>query len=229
MEAPSQILKMIKPVTLADNQYYEQQFVKKQIVLHHTCSGTGVQGDISHWNNTPERVATCMIIGRDGTPYQTFASKFWAHHLGTHEKNNTYLNQHSIGIEIDAWGVLIKVGDKYFSWTGAEVPESEVTYYQTPFKTVPNCPFFAKHEQVNRGACYYHSYSKAQIETVKELLLLWNQRYGIPLDYKATMWAVSKQALAGDAGIWTHVSFRGDKSDCHPQIQLINMLKSLTV
>ena len=41
------------------------------------------------------------------------------------------------------------------------------------------------------------------------------------------MWDISDKALAGEAGVWTHVSFRTDKSDCHPQPELIQMLKSL--
>jgi hypothetical protein len=35
------------------------------------------------------------------------------------------------------------------------------------------------------------------------------------------------KALSGTPGVWTHVSYRADKSDCHPQIELINALKEL--
>ena len=41
------------------------------------------------------------------------------------------------------------------------------------------------------------------------------------------MWEVSQDALCGKPGIYTHVSFRKDKSDCHPQKELIQMLKEL--
>jgi hypothetical protein len=62
---------------------------------------------------------------------------------------------------------------------------------------------------------------------VRKLLIFWNERYGIPLDYNQDMWALSSKALSGQDGVWTHVSFREDKSDCHPQPELIEMLKSL--
>jgi hypothetical protein len=41
------------------------------------------------------------------------------------------------------------------------------------------------------------------------------------------MFDVSKEALSGESGIWSHTSFRSDKSDIHPQGELIKMLKSL--
>jgi len=39
------------------------------------------------------------------------------------------------------------------------------------------------------------------------------------------MWNLNNSALEGTPGIWTHVSFRPDKSDCHPQLSLIKLLK----
>jgi hypothetical protein len=41
------------------------------------------------------------------------------------------------------------------------------------------------------------------------------------------MWDLSNDALAGKKGVYTHVSFRTDKSDMHPQPELIEMLKNL--
>jgi hypothetical protein len=43
------------------------------------------------------------------------------------------------------------------------------------------------------------------------------------------MWEVSKEALKSVPGIWSHTSVRSDKSDCHPQLELIAMLKSLQI
>ena len=41
------------------------------------------------------------------------------------------------------------------------------------------------------------------------------------------MWEVSAEALKGKQGVWSHTSFRFDKSDIHPQPEIIEMLKSL--
>ena len=39
------------------------------------------------------------------------------------------------------------------------------------------------------------------------------------------MWNASTYALEVKSGIYTHVSFRKDKSDCHPQKELIEIIK----
>lgn len=41
------------------------------------------------------------------------------------------------------------------------------------------------------------------------------------------MWSVSNKALKGQNGLYTHNSYRRDKSDVSPQPKLIEMLKSL--
>jgi len=41
------------------------------------------------------------------------------------------------------------------------------------------------------------------------------------------MWEVSKKALKGESGIFTHNSIRKDKTDIFPQPEMIQMLKSL--
>lgn len=38
---------------------------------------------------------------------------------------------------------------------------------------------------------------------------------------------ISENAMNSKSGIWTHTSYRADKSDCHPQLGLIKMLKNL--
>jgi hypothetical protein len=41
------------------------------------------------------------------------------------------------------------------------------------------------------------------------------------------MWDLNDDALNGKNGIFTHVSYRADKSDMHPQPELVEMLKGL--
>lgn len=211
-------------VDFPDDQYFREETEKKQIVLHHTVSGQGVDGDISWWRQTVERIGTAIIVGWDGKIYQCFSTKYWAHHLGCKVSNNTALNKASIGIEIDAWGALLKYNDKWYpaSWDDnlkKYIPNVTVR----PIQNVIEYPdgfmdFYA-----------YEKYTDAQIEAVRQLLVYWNERYGIPLMYNEDMWDKSNRALTGEPGVWTHVSFRGNgKSDCHPQPELIEMLKSLT-
>lgn len=213
-------MQIVKYKNFPSNQYYQQATDKKIIVLHHTVSGEGVEGDINWWKQTSERVATPYIIARDGTVTEIFDPKYWAHHLGIKQSilnqygssvSNERLNQLSIGIEIDNWGQLVKKGDKYYSYTGREIPECDVQIYKTPY----------------RGSSYYEKYTTVQILALKDLLLHINQTYGVKLYYFPEMFEVSQKALKGYHGIWSHTSYRSDKSDIHPDPNVIQMLKSL--
>ncbi|MFN9953859.1 MAG: peptidase C14 caspase catalytic subunit P20, partial [bacterium] len=71
------------------------------------------------------------------------------------------------------------------------------------------------------------AYTDAQIESVRQLLLYWNKIHGIDLTYNEDIWQVSDRALKGENGVFTHNSYRKDKTDVSPQPKLIAMLKAL--
>lgn len=201
-----------------ETQYIKEEYPKKQIYLHHTAGGPDATKTFQHWASNSERIATCVAISDDGKIVQGFSSKYWAFHLGL--KESTFqkhgvpyrsLDKISIGIEICNWGQLKKVGSKYFNYVNREVPESQAIQLDAPYK----------------GFEYFHNYTDAQIESVRELLHLWKERYGIPLDYKEDIWTVTPRALKGEAGVFTHNSVRADKVDIYPHPKMIQMLKSL--
>jgi len=216
-------LNSIIQVEFPEDQYFKEQTNKKQIILHHTVSGQGVDGDISWWRQTADRIGTSIIIGWDGKIYQCFSTKYWAHHLGTHAANNTALNKASIGIEIDAWGALMEVRGKWYpaSWD-ANLKKNIPNITVKPIQNVELYPAGFK------GFYGFEKYTDEQIEAIRQLLVFWKTKYGIPLTYNSDMWSLSDKAMSGQAGVWTHVSFRDDKNDCHPDENLIKMLKSLT-
>lgn len=218
----------IKQVPLSESQYLKEEATKTQIVLHHTAGNSSGVGTIKMWNTDDRgRIATCVCISGkgqskdtfDGEICQAFSSKYWAYHLGI--KGDVFkangvpaknLDKTSIGIEICSWGPLEKRGDKFYNYVDREVPADQVTELATPYK----------------GHKYYHRYTDAQIESVRQLLLYWKQLYNIDLTYReADMWTVSKRALKGENGVFTHNSYRKDKSDIHPCPRMIAMLKSL--
>ena len=91
------------------------------------------------------------------------------------------------------------------------VPENEVVEYSGLYK----------------GHQYYHKYTDAQLESVRKLLLYFSDLFDIPKRYQEGMFDILPAALRGEKGIFTHTSVRPDKSDCHPQTELIEMLQSL--
>ena len=218
----------IKQVPLDKDEYIQEEVKKHQIVLHHTAGNSSGVSTIGIWNTDKRgRIATCVTISGkgqsrntyDGEICQAFSSRHWAYHLGI--KPDVFrangvkpqnLDKLSIGIEICNWGPLDKVGDKFFNYVDREVPKDQVCELETPYK----------------GHKYYHAYTDAQIESVKQLLLYWKNVHNIDITYKEEdMWKVSKNALLGTPGVYTHNSYRRDKTDVSPQPKLIAMLKSL--
>jgi len=198
-------------------QYVAVPTGKNQIVIHHTVSGEGVKGDINHWLSTTARVATALIIDREGVIHQCFSSKYWAHHLGIKTgfikeqgttKSNLELNQKSIGIELDSYGGLVKKGKKFYTVYGNSIAASKVVELEEEY----------------RGYKAYEKYTDKQLATLKDLISFLCDKYGIDPSYNKGMWDVSKDALNGKSGVWSHTSYRSDKSDCFPQKELIAIL-----
>ena len=207
------------------SQYVREEHPKKQVYLHHTAGNNSGTNVFKWWASNPERVATCVAIAGpgssdgDGRIVQGFSSKYWGFHLGV--RRSVFdrfglpfynLDKFSIGVEICNWGQLSFTNGKFYNYVGGEVPANQVTKLDVPYK----------------GFTYFHSYSDAQIASVKELLLLWKDRYGIPLTYKEDIWTVTPRALKGEPGVFTHNSVRADKIDVFPAPKLIEMLKSLS-
>lgn len=220
-------LKKIKQVPLKESQYIKEETPKKQIVLHHTAGNASGVGTISMWDNDDRgRIATCVTISGpgakgtyDGEICQAFSSKFWAYHLGikpevfrAYKVSYQSLDRIAIGIEICNFGPLTLKDGKYYNYVNREMPADQVTTLETPYK----------------GFKYYHKYSDAQIQSVKDLLTYWKGIYNISLafDYDQ-MFTVNAKALKGENGLYSHNSYRKDKTDIYPCPRMIEMLKSL--
>jgi N-acetyl-anhydromuramyl-L-alanine amidase AmpD len=196
--------------------YIHQVTEKKQIYLHHTAGGGEGESTFRYWDSDSTPVATCVCISRDGTIVQGFSSQNWAYHLGLKTRHfSEYgvgyqnLDKISIGVEICNWGFLTEKNGKFYSWAKKEIPKEKVYELDTPYK----------------GHRFFENYTDEQIESVRELLLLWKERYQIPLTYHDDIWEVTDRALKGNAGVYTHNSVRADKIDIYPHHSIVDMLK----
>jgi N-acetyl-anhydromuramyl-L-alanine amidase AmpD len=220
-------LSKIKQVPLAETQYFKQEVTKKQIVLHHTAGNSSGVATINNWNTDDRgRIATCVTISGpgnktslDGEICQAFSSKHWAYHLGVKQEvfrafkvPYVELDKHSIGIEICNWGQLESRNGKFYNYVDREVAADQVTELPLAYK----------------GYRYFHKYSDAQIQSVKDLLLYWKNIYKIDLTYDyGQMFTVNTKALKGENGLYSHNSYRKDKIDIYPCPRMIEMLKTL--
>ena len=213
-----------------ESQYYAEATNKKQVYLHHTVSPNNPQGVENWWKSTPEHVAVSILIARDGIICQLFSSNHWAYHLGLsadifkkYHLPYISLDRISIGIEILCWGALTKgANGKYYPIKWDSINKTVIPNYRSGY--VEDVQLY---DEGFRGFYAFERYTDEQIESVRQLLVFWNQKFNIPLDYNDDIWDISTRALSGEAGIYCHTSVRPDKSDCHPQPELINMLKSL--
>jgi N-acetyl-anhydromuramyl-L-alanine amidase AmpD len=208
----------LRQISFPKGQYFEEVVLKTQIYLHHTAGAPNAD-QVWHWwitDTTP--IATCVVVDDSGEIVQGFSSKFWAYHLGLKTKHFSVmgvpyknLDKTSIGIELTNWGQLTQKNGKFYNYVGGEVPANQVCELENP----------------HRGYKYYHNYTDAQIESTKELLLLWKEKYNIPLTYNEDIFGITKRALEGKPGVYTHNSVRPDKVDVYPHPKLVTMLKSL--
>jgi N-acetyl-anhydromuramyl-L-alanine amidase AmpD len=223
-------MKVYKNWNFPETHYFKEKTKKTQITIHHTVSGDGVEGDMSWWLQGTSRIATSFVIDREGRLHKCFSDDHWANHLGGRATDFAAmsvpykkLDSTNIGIELDSWGALVQHTDEKFY---------PVRYEGN--KALPNLkckPAAYIYEYCSthrfRGIQYYERYTTAQLETLHELLIYLQKKHNIPANYNSDIWSLCRRALQGEPGIYSHVSFRPDKSDCHPQPELINLLKAL--
>jgi len=170
----------IKKIYLPDDEYFPEKTEKKSIVLHHTAGSHRPDWVVSTWDRDKTkggkslRVATHFVVGGkstrdgntewDGVIVEAFDLRYWAHHLGTKNTNNSLLNKQSIGIEICNYGPLTKTQDgEFFTYVNSKVPEKDVVDLGKNW----------------RGFRYYQNYTDKQIESVKYIIETVSKKYSI--------------------------------------------------
>ena len=226
------------------------------IFIHHTAGRNNPKKTINHWANDQRgRVGTHYVIGGlsstlntselteddsewDGKILQAIADEYWAYHLGSVKSSK--MHRGSISIELCSAGYLTQKNNKFYTWFGTEVHESQVCRLEHAYK----------------GYQYYHKYSDAQIKSLEALLFLLSDKHGIDLksgitsmlkNYSnsnkishytgvshqhaniiTTIFNYNEDACLGKIkGVLTHGQVRTGKSDVFPQKELIEMFQRL--
>ena len=123
-------------------------------------------------------------------------------------------------MEICNWGGLVEKNNLLYAW-----PAYEGDSWQKKYSVSKERAVF--YEEGFKGFHWFEKYTDEEIEAIRKLILHHHEKDGLILDYNSEMWNISEKALSGNPGIWTHVSYRTNKSDAHPQPELIQMLREL--
>ena len=119
-------------------------------IVQHYTAGSSLEGAEKTLTDKNRKASAHFIIGRDGKIVQLGLCNEILWHVGTSlYKGELSTNKFSIGIENVNWGLLTKKNNKYYSYTGTEIPEEEI------YKD-------------SKGH-YFHTYTHAQLETNFEL------------------------------------------------------------
>lgn len=228
-------LSKIVEIPLLESQYFQQEYKKTQIVIHHTASGDNARNVIAGWNLDKRKVATAYCVDDAGVLYQAFDPKYWASHIGyyytdengkvtsgnqrahklwpetANKPTNFSIEARTIGYEVCNWGNLTFKDGKYYSWVNTVVPESKVIQYENKF----------------RGFEFFERYTDQELETLWKSIRLNCKRFDIPAKFDVSNFDLNVNAIKGVPGVYTHANYQAEKVDCPPQKSLIEMLKAL--
>lgn len=189
---------------LPADQFYQEAYPKRQLYIHHTVGGSA-ESSFRHWLQQLEKVGTAYLIDRDGTIYETFDPRYWAHHLGLKHRRNTELNQRSIGIELASEGALIRtLTGELTAFDGKKVHRDGYVDNQMPW----------------RGYQYFDAYEPQQMKSLNALVQYLCEQHGIPKKCIEQKDATRFDEQFYDFnGILGHCNVRPDKTDPHPRFR----------
>jgi hypothetical protein len=211
---------------LPKGEYLEGPTKKEWLFIHHTAGWQNPYRTVNNWaRDSRGRIATEFLIGgpsifntdfeNDGEIVRCIPDGGYAWHLGKNGKQKMHTN--SVGIEVCNFGYL-KNGKTY---AGHTAHEEQVVELAKPFK----------------GYKFWHRYSDAQIQSLRDLILYIadrdniNVREGLPALIKekgADAFEWNQDAYYGLVkGLWSHSNTNKGKSDMFPQEELLTMLTEL--
>jgi N-acetyl-anhydromuramyl-L-alanine amidase AmpD len=179
--------------------YFQEEYKKTQIVLHHTET-TGWRSPFKWWSRKGNHVATAYIIDKDGTIIECFDPKHWAYNTGLGAK----YDKHNIGIEL--------VNEGYLRCTNED--EGRFKYrgkYNYKYK-IGFSPKVLTEEW--RGHKYFAKYTTEQIKSTFELVKKLCNDFDIRT-FIAPKHIYNEQ-LRNFRGIITHANVKQNKTDISP-------------
>jgi N-acetylmuramoyl-L-alanine amidase len=139
--------------------------LRPQYLVMHYTAGRSARSSISWLTNRRSRASAHLVIARDGAVTQLVPFNKVAWHAGLSRWEGLVgLNAHSIGIELDNAGPLVRQAGIWRAWFGTEYPEAEVV------------EAVHKNESEARG---WHAYREKQIASAVAVAQAIVGKYGL--------------------------------------------------
>lgn len=200
-------LAILKPQGVTDF-FYPEETHKSAITLHFTVGF--LTGDIGTLIDQGSHVSVPFVIGRNGTVYQLFNSKYWAYHLGRGTLGgNTAGSRRTIGIELSNIGPLSRHDGELRN------------IYGSKYCTVAEKDFYTKMNSSYRKYSYFASFTEEQYDSLSKLITYLCSKHNIPRKFlsperRYSLFS-SKDIAETYEGVCSHVNFRADgKVDIGP-------------
>ena len=192
--------------------YYNVEHCKERILLHFTAGN--IRSDLSTLTMDQHHVSVPFVIGRNGTIYQLFSSKYWSGSIGKGVGNTNTGNAQdkaAIAIEISNYGYLTE-------------PDGNLeTYYSRlkdangnigPVDTYCSLTEEQAYQKLNepfRKESYYATFTDNQYDSLIILLRYLTAQYNIPKEFFSVQkrYETTEDVISFE-GIVSHVNYRKD-------------------
>ncbi|HEX9936942.1 MAG TPA: N-acetylmuramoyl-L-alanine amidase [Longimicrobium sp.] len=176
--------------------YYAEAVAKQRIAVHFTAGY--LKGDMAALTKKDNHVSTPFVIGRDGTIYQLFSSKYWSYHLGKGAQGgNEAMSKSSVAIELSNVAYL------------REKDGNLVDPYGALYCTPADKDAYVSLDKAYRGYTKFATFTDKQYTSLTNLLRYLTATYKIPAAFLPVEKRYDVYAdVANFKGITTHVNYQ---------------------
>ena len=192
--------------------YYPTEHRKRRIVLHFTAGN--VRSDMITLTQQSRHVSVPFVIGRDGTIFQLFPSKYWSGHLGAGVGNGKGTgnpqDKATIGIEISNYGYLVPKGQTLETiYSRQKDPNTGKIGPVDAYCSLDNAAAYTTIDQPFRDQTHYAAYTPEQLDSLIILLRYLTTKYDIPRQFlPPDQRFATTQDVLNFNGIVSHVNYR---------------------
>lgn len=188
--------------------YHAVAHPKERVVLHFTAGQ--VRSDLSALTRQDYHVSVPFVIGRDGTIYQLYSSKYWSGNIGKGIGNTgNAQDKCTIGIEISNYGYLAEREGKLETYYSRLKDKQGRVAPVDVYCSLDEREAYQKLATPYRNQAYYATYTQEQYDSLIVLLRYLTAQYHIPRQFlpEPQRYTATNDVL-NFRGIVSHVNYR---------------------